>query len=103
MRTTAARKFPSLSTKHLTLRAPTLADAAAFRAVLSIPAVTRFSNWPDAPTKAQGERYLRWMSKALRLRQRVRLDHRASLLEDRRRRAPIQQVREEMERRRDRV
>ena len=63
MSPTAARKFPLLSTKHLTLRAPTLADAAAFRAVLSIPDVTRFSNWPDAPTKAQVERSLRWMSK----------------------------------------
>jgi ribosomal-protein-alanine N-acetyltransferase len=63
MSPTATRKFPSLSTERLTLRAPTLADAAAFRAVLSVPDVTRFSNWPDAPTKAQGERSLRWMSK----------------------------------------
>jgi ribosomal-protein-alanine N-acetyltransferase len=30
--------------------------------VLSIPAVTRFSNWPDAPSMAQSERYMRWMS-----------------------------------------
>jgi RimJ/RimL family protein N-acetyltransferase len=61
--TTGARKFPILSTKRLTLRAPALADSAAFRAVLSIPDVTRFSNTPDAPTKAQGERLVRWMSK----------------------------------------
>jgi ribosomal-protein-alanine N-acetyltransferase len=38
-----ARKFPLLSTKRLTLRAPTLADAAAFRAILSVPDVTGFS------------------------------------------------------------
>src|SRR5882672_7198483 len=60
----ATRKFPELSTKRLTLRAPTPADAAAFHAVLSIPEVTRFNNWPDAPAKAQAERSLRWMSKA---------------------------------------
>src|SRR5450432_3009149 len=60
---TAARKFPSLSTKRLTLRAPTLADAGAMRAVLLIPDVTRFSNWPDAPSKAQVERSMRWMAK----------------------------------------
>ena len=28
-----------------------------------MPDVTRFSNWPDAPSKAQVERSLRWMSK----------------------------------------
>jgi ribosomal-protein-alanine N-acetyltransferase len=61
--TAKARKFPALSTKRLTLRAPTLADASAIRAIVSIPAVTRFSNWPDAPTKAQVERGMRWMSK----------------------------------------
>jgi ribosomal-protein-alanine N-acetyltransferase len=59
----SARKFPSLSTGRLTLRAPKPADAAAFRALLSIPEVTRFSNWPDAPSAAQGERFMRWMAK----------------------------------------
>src|SRR5229473_2038871 len=63
MRLTAAWKFPTLSTRRLTLRVPTAADAAAFQVLLSIPDVTRHSNWPDAPSKAQGERYLRWMSK----------------------------------------
>jgi ribosomal-protein-alanine N-acetyltransferase len=63
MPSTAPRKFPSLTTKRLTLRAPTPADAAVFHAIVSIPDVTRFSNWPDAPTKAQVERGLRWMSK----------------------------------------
>ncbi len=58
-----SRKFPSLSTSRLTLRAPKPADAAAFRAVLSIPEVTRFSNWPDAPSATQVERSMRWMAK----------------------------------------
>ena len=58
-----AGKFPVLSTKRLTLRAPSAKDAAAFGALLSIPAVTRFSNWPDRPSKVQSERYARWMSK----------------------------------------
>ena len=59
MRLTAARKFPTLSTRRLTPRVPTAADATAFEVLLSIPDVTRHSNWPDAPSKAQGERYLR--------------------------------------------
>ncbi|KRR20210.1 acetyltransferase [Bradyrhizobium lablabi] len=59
----AKRKFPELSTQRLTLRAAMPKDVAAFQAMLSIPDVTRFSNWPDAPTKAQVERSLRWMSK----------------------------------------
>jgi ribosomal-protein-alanine N-acetyltransferase len=59
----ATRKFPVLSTPRLTLRAPTLKDVAALQAMLSIPDVTRFNNWPDAPAKAQVERSLRWMAK----------------------------------------
>jgi ribosomal-protein-alanine N-acetyltransferase len=59
----ASRKFPVLSTKRLTLRPPTMKDVSEFQALLSIPDVTRFSNWPDAPSKAQVERSLRWMSK----------------------------------------
>lgn len=57
------RKFPVLSTKRLTLRAPTMKDVPEFQALLSIPEITRFSNWPDAPPKARVERALRWMSK----------------------------------------
>jgi ribosomal-protein-alanine N-acetyltransferase len=56
--------FPQLTTKRLKLRAPALKDATAFHALMSVPDVTRFSNWPDAPTKAQIERSMRWMSKA---------------------------------------
>jgi ribosomal-protein-alanine N-acetyltransferase len=63
MPTVVSRKFPALSTKRLTLRAVTPKDAVAFQAILSIPDVTRFSNWPDAPTRTQVERSLRWMSK----------------------------------------
>ena len=59
----ASRKFPQLTTKRLTLRAATPKDVAEFHALVSTPEVTRYSNWPDAPTKAQIERSLRWMSK----------------------------------------
>jgi len=63
MPSTASRKFPELSTRRLTLRAATPKDAPAFRALLSAPDVTRFSNWPDAPSTTQAERFVRWMSK----------------------------------------
>lgn len=59
----ANRKFPELSTQRLTLRAAAPKDVTAFQAMMSIPDVTRFSNWPDAPSKAQVERSLRWMFK----------------------------------------
>jgi ribosomal-protein-alanine N-acetyltransferase len=55
--------FPALSTARLTLRAARATDAAPFRTLLAIPEVTRFSNWPDAPTQAQAERSMRWMVK----------------------------------------
>jgi ribosomal-protein-alanine N-acetyltransferase len=58
-----AEKFPLLVTKRLTLRAPTAKDVTAFRAILSIPDVTSFSSWPDNPTQAQCERFVRWMAK----------------------------------------
>ena len=59
----ADREFPSLTTERLRLRAPNMDDAEAFRALLSIPEVTRYSNWPDAPKQPFGERAMRWMSK----------------------------------------
>jgi ribosomal-protein-alanine N-acetyltransferase len=59
----ATRKFPVLSTKRLTLRAATPKDVSALHAMSSIPDVTRFNNWPDAPAQAKVERALRWMSK----------------------------------------
>ncbi|MDE1994093.1 MAG: GNAT family N-acetyltransferase [Rhizobiaceae bacterium] len=55
--------FPALSTNRLELRAPVTDDAGVFREIVSIPAVTRFSNWPDGPTKAQVERSIKWMAK----------------------------------------
>jgi [ribosomal protein S5]-alanine N-acetyltransferase len=60
---TTIREFPSLITERLRLRAPDINDAEPFRVLLSIPEVTRFSNWPDAPKKAEVERVMRWMSK----------------------------------------
>jgi RimJ/RimL family protein N-acetyltransferase len=63
MRMAATRKFPVLTTTRLALRAPLAKDVAALQAMFSIPEVTRFNNWPDAPAKAQVERSLRWMSK----------------------------------------
>jgi ribosomal-protein-alanine N-acetyltransferase len=63
MPTAGIHKFPILTTSRLRLRAPEIDDALPFGAVLSIPDVTRFSNWPDAPTKTQAQRFVRWMCK----------------------------------------
>jgi [ribosomal protein S5]-alanine N-acetyltransferase len=57
------REFPSLTTERLRLRAPRMDKAEPFGALLSIPEITRFSNWPDAPKKAEVERWMRWMAK----------------------------------------
>lgn len=57
-----AADFPVLPTDRLYLRAVTPGDAAAFRALLSIPEVTRHSNWPDAPTEEQGIAFVQRMS-----------------------------------------
>jgi ribosomal-protein-alanine N-acetyltransferase len=59
----AAGKFPKLTTDRLHLRPPTAKDAMPLRGLLSIPTVTRFSNWPDGPSQVQCERCARWMSK----------------------------------------
>lgn len=53
--------FPSLLTERLCLRQPLASDFAAFHALVSLPAVTRFSNWPDMPKAVQTERSLKWM------------------------------------------
>jgi [ribosomal protein S5]-alanine N-acetyltransferase len=63
MLTTGDSEFPCLVTDRLHLRAPQVDDADPFTALLSIPEVTQFSNWPDAPRKAQVERFVRWMTK----------------------------------------
>lgn len=55
--------FPTLRTRRLVLRAPVSSDAEPFRALLSIPEVTRYSNWPVAPSNPQAERFMRWMAK----------------------------------------
>lgn len=56
---TPTTDFPTLSTERLMLRALTLDDAAAFQALLSIPQVTRYSNWPDAPTDDYIHKYIK--------------------------------------------
>ncbi|NLR98410.1 GNAT family N-acetyltransferase [Rhizobium sp. P38BS-XIX] len=53
--------FPELSSERLRLRALTPEDLDAFHELMSIPEVTRFSNWPDAPKKTQMERSLKWI------------------------------------------
>ena len=54
--------FPTLLSARLSLRAVTLEDAVPFRAVLSIPEVTRFSNWPDSPSEDECLRIVQDMS-----------------------------------------
>ncbi|WP_448187272.1 GNAT family N-acetyltransferase [Azospirillum sp. sgz301742] len=55
-------EFPALSTDRLTLRAVTPDDAELFHALLSVPEVTRYSNWPDAPTEEQAAAMVRDMA-----------------------------------------
>lgn len=55
--------FPVLSTPRLLLRALTPKDTAALHALFSRPEVTRFSNTPDAPSKARSARLASWMGK----------------------------------------
>jgi [ribosomal protein S5]-alanine N-acetyltransferase len=55
--------FPALTTSRLRLRAPDPADAAAFGALLALSPVTRYSNWPDRPSRTQVERAMRAMAK----------------------------------------
>jgi [ribosomal protein S5]-alanine N-acetyltransferase len=57
-------EFPALITARLALRLPRADDASALRRLLAIPEVTRFTNWPDAPSGAQVRRYARWMATA---------------------------------------
>jgi ribosomal-protein-alanine N-acetyltransferase len=84
----ATAKFPAITTGRLNLRAPAPSDAAPFRALLSIAEVTRFSNWPDAPSEAQTARFGRWMSKLHTSRRGC-----AWVIEDRRSRALVGAIR----------
>ena len=59
-----AAQFLQLSTERLELRAVTFDDAEAFRAILSVPEVTRFSNWPDNPSAEDAIRFVRNMSRS---------------------------------------
>src|SRR5450755_4673494 len=51
--------FPALSTERLTLRVIAPHDVAEFRALMSVPEVTRYSNWPEAPTYDQANEWTR--------------------------------------------
>ncbi len=61
--TSGKRTFPTLATRRLRLRLPKAEDAEALRSMLALPAVTRYTNWPDKPTPARMQRYMRWMAK----------------------------------------
>ena len=59
---TEVSNFPILSTRRLTLRAIAPHDAAGFRALMSIPEVTRYANWPEDPTEDQANAWTRNLS-----------------------------------------
>ena len=59
MHNVAPRDFPILTTDRLRLRAVTMEDVPAYRAVLAVPEVTRFSNMPDAADETLIEGYVR--------------------------------------------
>ncbi|MGO4481094.1 N-acetyltransferase [Rhizobium pisi] len=54
-------EFPALLTDRLRLRESVFDDCGDVHDLLSIPEVTRFSNWSDAPKKGQTERVMKWM------------------------------------------
>jgi ribosomal-protein-alanine N-acetyltransferase len=56
-------RFPALATDRLNLREVTAHDARAFGALLSIPEVGRYTNWPERPSDAQALKLVRQMSK----------------------------------------
>ena len=62
----AAFDFPALSTSRLTLRMVRSDDSPRFQALLAIPAVTRFSNWADAPDDEQAAGFIKNMSELFR-------------------------------------
>jgi len=55
-------RFPALATDRLTLRAIAPDDVAGFRALMAIPEVTRYSNWPENPTDDQADAWTRNLS-----------------------------------------
>lgn len=56
--------FPLLLTDRMRLRAPVPGDCDDFHKLLLLPEVTRFSDLPDAPKRAQVERSMKWMCQA---------------------------------------
>jgi ribosomal-protein-alanine N-acetyltransferase len=57
-------RFPDLSTPRLKLRDVRSEDSPAFMELLSFYIVTRFSDWPDAPSQDQCETFVREMTEA---------------------------------------
>jgi [ribosomal protein S5]-alanine N-acetyltransferase len=55
--------FPTLRTDRLQLRDVNSNDAGFYHRLLSIAEVTRFSDFPDAASRAQAGRIVAWMSK----------------------------------------
>jgi RimJ/RimL family protein N-acetyltransferase len=58
-----AQPFPALTTERLELRAVDSGDGSFYHVLLSIAAVTRFSDLPDAITRIRAERIVTWMAK----------------------------------------
>src|SRR6516164_7120167 len=58
-----AQSFPALKTERLMLRAVNSGDGGFYHRLLSIAAVTLYSDLPDAPSRAQSNRILNWMAK----------------------------------------
>jgi ribosomal-protein-alanine N-acetyltransferase len=58
-----AQSFPALKTERRELRAVNSGDGNLYHELLSISAVTRFGDFPDAPSRAQSDRILNGMSK----------------------------------------
>lgn len=57
-------EFPDLQTERMNLRAVHPGDVQAFHALMSIPEVTRLSNWPDTPGLGQCADFISRMADA---------------------------------------
>lgn len=56
-------KFPTLKTKQLTLREPTMNDTQEYHELLSMPEMSAYSNIPASPTVKRSESFVSWMSR----------------------------------------
>lgn len=59
------KEFPIIETARLMLRQPVISDSEEYHQLLSLDAVTRFTNIPQSPARKRSERYVSWMSKLL--------------------------------------